>query len=216
MSNFFRKDLDLKNHWWHRLLSVAFFIALASSVGAVFLDSHWPMYSNVGKLSDRLDYEIRIIGSLVGPEEKIAVNEHNIYASSYNQNGGWLLNQDYYCSKNIAAKVEEVGLMTGINFYKGNIDLITLKDFKDYLVMNGAECIGVLKLDNPQRYGDIKKALSWGISADDMSVWQPSLMKSFFEVTKNLLLVVVGFSIVVVFYYKVFLYIIFGNTKSGK
>jgi len=137
-----------------------------------------------------------------------------VYGNSYNQNGGWLLRQEYYCSKNISSKVEEISAKTEINYYKGNLDLVSLSDFKNYLAQNSALCVQVLGLDNPERYGNVKKALSWGLEADDMAVWAPSTVKSVFAVLQSVFFIALGFLVILILYYKVFLYIVFGKNAK--
>lgn len=214
MKNFFRKDLNLNNRWWHRLFFVVFIIAFIASAWISIANTQWPRYSKVGMLSDRLDDQIRLIGSFIQPEERIGVYERNVYGSDYSHNGGWLLQQEYYCSKNVAGKVDEISAKTGVSFYKGNIDLVSLDDFKNYLSQNKAVCVQVLNLDNVQRYGNVKKALSYGFEADDMAVWQPSTVKSLFNALQSVFWVALGFAVLVVVYYKVFLYIVFGHKKT--
>lgn len=211
--NFFRKDLNLSGRWWHRLLLVVFVIAFIVFAWISVENIQWPKYVKVGMLSDRVDNQIRLIGSLVKSEERIGVYENNVYGSYYSHNGGWLLLQEYYCSKNASSKVEEISAKTGVNSYKGNLDLVSLGDFKNYLSQNNAICVQVLDLDNVQRYGNVKKALSYGFEADDMNVWQPSTIKSIFGSFQSILWVILGFAVLVVIYYKVFLYIIFGKEK---
>jgi len=210
--------LNLKNRWWHRLLFVAFVVAFVAVVWGVIADTlnsaQLPKYTKVGILSDRVDAEIRLIGNLVQPGERIGVYEGNVYGNSYNQNGGWLLRQEYYCSKNISSKVEEISAKTEINYYKGNLDLVSLSDFKNYLAQNSALCVQVLGLDNPERYGNVKKALSWGLEADDMAVWAPSTVKSVFAVLQSVFFIALGFLVILILYYKVFLYIVFGKNAK--
>lgn len=211
--NFFRTDLNLKNRWWHRLVLVAFVIAFIASIWASVANTQWPKYVKVGMLSDRVDNQIRLIGSLVQPEEIIGVYESNVYGSDYSHNGGWLLLQEYYCSKNVSSKVEEISAKTGVNSYKGNLDLVSLSEFKNYLAQNNAICVQVLDLDNVQRYGNVKKVLSYGFEADDMAVWHPSTAKSVFGAIQSSFWVILGFAVLAIVYYKVFLYIVFGVKK---
>ncbi|HEV7702293.1 MAG TPA: hypothetical protein VGO63_02535 [Candidatus Paceibacterota bacterium] len=223
-NNFFRKDLNLKSRWWHRFLSVIFIVAFIAVVGfsisSMFGDYQLPKYTKVGMLSDRMNSEIRLIGSLVTPEEKIAMYEHNLYESNngsslYDKNGGWLLKQEYYCSKNVSTHIEEISAKTGVNYYKGNTGLVSLDDFKKYLIQNNAGCVEVLDLDSVVHFGNVKKALSWGLEADDMAVWQESMAKSIFAVLQTVFFEALGFLIILVLYYKVFLYIAFGSRKSS-
>mgnify|MGYP001594391235 FL=1 len=223
-NNFFRTDLNLKNRWWHRFLSVVFIIAfvvvISFSISSMFSDYELPKYTKVGMLSDRMNSEIGLIGNLVTPEEKIAMYEHNLYesyngSSLYDKNGGWLLKQEYYCAKNVSTHVEEISTKTGVNYYKGNTGLVSLEDFKKYLTQNNAGCIQVLDLDSVEHFGNVKKALSWGLEADDMAVWQESTAKSLFAVLQTVFFEAIGFLIILVLYYKVFLYIVFGSKKSS-
>lgn len=222
-SNFFRKDLNLSGRWWHRLFFVAFVIAFVwiswATISNMLDDAQLPKYTNVGMLSDRMDSEIRLIGSLVKPEEKIAVYEHNLYGeyngkTFYDGNGGWLVKQEYYCSKNVSNQVEKITAKTGVNYYKGNTGLVSLADFKSYLSQNKAECVQVLDLDSVEHFGNVKKALSWGFEPDGMAVWQESLVKSVFAVAQTLFFVALGFLILLALYYKVFLFIVFGSKKN--
>ncbi|GMU25679.1 hypothetical protein KJZ71_04920 [Patescibacteria group bacterium] len=221
-NNFFRTDLNLKGRWWHRLLLIVFIICfvvlLGISISSSVDDAQLPKYSNVGMLSERMDDKIRLIGDLVKPDEKVAVYEHNLYGtyngkSFYSGNGDWLLEQEYYCAKNISDKVEEISAKTGVNYYKGNLNLVQLNEFKKYLSQNKAQCVQVLELDSFERYGNVKKALSWGLEADDMAVWKVSIIKTVLSVLQQIFFIVLGFLVVMVIYYKIILYIIFGSKK---
>jgi hypothetical protein len=239
LKSFFREDLNLMNRWWHRLFFVIFIIAFISTVVAVISsmvnDNQLPKYRKVGMLSDRMTNNVQLIGNLVKPNEKIAVYEHNLYGSYlgnnfYDGNGGWLLNQQYYCAKNLPEKIEEVATKTGVSHYKGNTDLISASDFKNYLITTNAQCIEVLDLispavspsnpfadlipsDSQNRWGNVKQALSWGLEADDMAVWQMSVLKTIFAVLLPVLFTTIGFALLLVVYYKVFLFIVFGKSQ---
>lgn len=162
-----------------------------------------------------MDNQIRLIGSLVKPEERIGVYEGNVYGNYYSHNGGWLLLQEYYCSKNISSKVEEISAKTGVNFYRGNLDLVSLSDFKNYLAQNKATCVSVNSY-NPLDKSETREKLMWGFEPDGMAIWQESLAKSIFAVLQTLFFVSLGFIILLVIYYKVFLYIVFGKEKENK
>lgn len=131
-------------------------------------------YEKVALLSDRMDSEIRLIGDLVKPGEKIALYDYNLDETAngislYEKNGGWLLKQEYYCSKNISSQVENISKKTGVTYYKGDFDLVSLDDFKNYLSQNNANCIQVLDLE---RSGKTKKVLAYGLEADGMVIWK--------------------------------------------
>lgn len=222
-NNFFRSDLDLKDRWWHRFLFIVFIICfvafLGNSISSAIDDAQLPKYSSVGMLSDRMDDNTRLIGNLVKSDEKIAVREHNLYGSyqgktSYSGNGGWLLEQEYYCAKNISGKIEEISARTGVAYYKGDVNLVQLSEFKKYLSQKNAHCVHVLEIDSVERYGNVKKALSWGLEANDMSIWRVSIAKTTLSVFGQIFFITLGFLVVVVIYYKIIIYIVFGSRKN--
>ncbi len=221
--SFFREDLNLMNRWWHRLFLVIFIVAFISIVIAVISstvnDNQLPKYRKVGMLSDRMTSKVQLIGNLVKPNEKIAVYEHNLYGSYlgkdfYDGNGGWLLKQEYYCAKNISDHVEEISEITGVKNYKGNSELVSLDEFKSYLAKQNADCIENLKLDEINFLGNIRNTLSWGLEADDMAVWQISVLKTIVAVLLPILFITLGFILLLVIYYKVFLFIVFGKSQG--
>jgi len=57
--------------------------------------------------------------------------------------------------------------------------------------------------------------LSYGFEADDMAIWQPSTIKSAFGAVQSIFWVVLGFAVLLIIYYKVFLYIVFGKRKEN-
>lgn len=132
----------------------------------------FPKYLRVGTLAERLTGEPTLIRDIVNKDERIAQNEHMLNDDIYDKEGGALLTMEYYCSFNISSKVEAISEKTGVTYYKGNLELVSLEDFKHYLDTKYAICIEVLPLNNPQMYGDVKKALSWGLEADDMIIYK--------------------------------------------
>lgn len=230
-TDFFRKDLNLKNRWWHRLLFIIFIFSFLGISGYIIIDmlnsAEFPRYKKVELLSDRMDLELRLLSDLVKPEEKIAVYEHNLYGYYggklfYDAWGGWLLKQKIYCSKNIASHIEEIEMIekpgliekitkkTDINYeYRGNLGLVSLQDFKTYLSENNAHCIEVIDLFDLEN----SKALSWALEAENEIVWEKSIIKSILYLLTGISIVIIGFFILVILYYKVFLYIVFGRQK---
>lgn len=225
LKRFFREDLKLTNRWWHRLFFIIFIIAFISTavsvISSMVSDNQLPKYRKVGMLSDRMTNNMQLIGNLVKPNEKIGVYESNLYGSYlgknfYDGNGGWLLKQEYYCANNISDHVEEISQITGVKNYKGNSELVSLDEFRSYLAKQNAECIENLKLDKVNFLGNIRNTLSWGLEADDMAVWQMSVLKTIFAVLLPILFTAMGFVLLLVVYYKVFLFIVFGKYQNNK
>lgn len=223
LDKFLRKDLHLSGFWWHRFLSVAyislFIITLIFSINNKLGGTEIPKYKKVGMLTDRIDGEIRRIESLVDREEKIAVYEHNLYeningVSTYDRNGGWLLKQDYYCTTNIGAKVKEISDITEVYYYKGNLKLVPLNEFVEYLENNNALCIHVLDLHSQENFGDVEKALAWGFEAEDMGIYRESIIKSIGSIAVTFFYTTLSFLALLIIYYKVFLFVVFGTRKK--
>ena len=221
---FFRNDLNLMNRWWHRLFLVIFIVLSIMLIWTVFSDqlegAKLPKYVKVGALSDRMTNDVQLISKLVSEDEKIANYEHNLYGSylgkrHYDGNGGWLLRQNYFCAKNISTQVEVISQLTGVRYYKGNSSLINLDEFKDYLRIQKADCIQNLKLNPGSYFGDIENVLVWGLEADDMAIWRVSILKTIFAVFLQLLLIIIALSFIVIIYYKVLLFIVFGKYKEN-
>ncbi|MDD2495079.1 MAG: hypothetical protein PHE29_07805 [Tissierellia bacterium] len=165
-----------------------------------------------------MDTEPHLIGDLVEPGEKIAIYEDNLYGAYqgkpfYDGNGGWLLEQEYYCSRDISSQVEKISEKTGIYSYKGNTDLISVEDFKKYLTEQKAWCVEARDVYSVEHLGNIKKALAWGLEADGMNVYKVSIIKSIFAVLQTVFFILLGFFILLILYYKIFIYIVFGNRK---
>lgn len=235
---FFRSDLNLKNRWWHRLLSVVFMISFIVVNYLVFSSiinkGYFPRYSKTDTLFNRMDTDVHIIGDLVYYDEKISGNENGLYGvnegetihdedgnyfyhgqSFYSLSGGTLVKQKYYCSKNISNQIEKVSEITGINYYKANLELVSLNDFKEYLIKNNATCVMVWNnLDGLKNVGDAKKALTWGLEAEGMNIYKVSLISSLLYISWCFFIIVIYSSILILIYYKVVLYIIFGNYKN--
>lgn len=225
LKRFFREDLNLMNRWWHRLFFVIFIIAFISTVVVVISsmvnDNQLPKYRKIGMLSSRMTDSVQLIGNLVRPNEKIAVYEHNLYGSYlgknfYDGNGGWLLKQQYYCATNISNHIEEISQITGVKNYKGNSELVSLDEFKAYLVDQDANCVENLRLEPVNFLGNIQNTLTWGLEADDMAVWQVSVLKTIFAIQVPILFTAIGFTLLIVIYYKVFLFIVFGKPQRAR
>lgn len=207
IKNFFRKDLALNKRWWHRLLSVIFFLALLYFLVEVW-DTPLPKYNSIGYLNDRMSSNLQLLPELIGSNEKVGVYENNLHGDSYEKNEGWLLRQpNIYCSDNIANNIENISGKTGVEVYKGNgpSEYISLEEFKNYLLKQNAKCVSVNVINGT-------KVISWEVFVgNDLKVWEQSFFASFVYILKESLLVILSFIVLLVIYYKIFLYIIFGK-----
>ncbi|MBD3360570.1 hypothetical protein GF366_02085, partial [Candidatus Peregrinibacteria bacterium] len=75
-TNFFRKDLNLKKRWWHRLFFVLFILIIIGSIGyeAVNFINYYKtlQWEKVDTLLNRIKAEANTIGRLLKPGEKVA------------------------------------------------------------------------------------------------------------------------------------------------
>lgn len=213
MSNFFRGDLKLKEKWWHRLAVVVFFVAFIIALIATF-DSYQIRYKNKGLLTDRMDTTLRPLNSLVQKNERIDVYENNVRNDRwYQSNGGYLLKElEIYCAEDINNHIEEISKKTGISYFKGNggKELVSLEVFKNYLISNNASCVDIFYLQPLE-----SKVIGWGLEVGpDMKIWEISVAKSIGYLVLKIISVILAFGLIAVFYYKGFLYIVFGNNKK--
>lgn len=211
-SNFFRPDLNLKKRWWHRLLFVVFTVSFVYALYTVW-DTPLPKYGVVDSLQNRMTTELQLLPNLITSDEKIGQYENNLHGEWYEKNEGWALRQpDVYCSRNIAQHIEEISTKTGISLYKGNeaAELLTLENFKNYLTSQRANCVYATSLDNNT------KVIGWAwFVGDDLEVWKESTFASAIYILKESLFIIPFFLVIIVLYYKVFLYIVFGNKKEN-
>lgn len=213
LQNFFRKDLKLETKWWHRLLSVVFWFAfiwvLIMIFSENFNDNQYPKYKNIDTFENRLADDVKLINELVFSWEKIAQYEHNLYWSFegenlYDKNGWWLLEQKYYCAKNVFNHLEDISKKTWISTFEGDYkEIVTLWQFRNYLEEMNADCVEVRGYN-----------LGWGLFTDKMVIWKISYLKTVFSIVETIFFVNLLFMVTVIFYYKIFIYIIFWGIKN--
>ena len=210
--NFFRKDLKLNSRWWHRLFLVIFAASFLYALYSVW-NTPLPKYGVVESLQNRMTTEIKLLPELITSTEKIGQYENNLHGDWYDKNEGWALRQpDIYCSRNIAQHIDEVSAKTGISLYKGNgaTELLPLADFKNYLTSQRASCVYATSIDDDTKV----IGYAWFIG-NDLQVWRESTFASAFYILKESLFIIPFFLVVIVLYYKIFLYVIFGKKKEN-
>ena len=172
-------------------------------------DNQFPKYKKIDTFKNRLNEEARLIGEIVNNNEKIAQYEHNLYwnykgENLYDKNGGWLVQQKYYCAKNISEHVQEVSKRFWIYTYQADYrKIVGLEEFKKYLNEMDAECISL----EGNHFG-------WWLFTDEMNIWKVS----YFKTAISLLLTILSIScfafFVLIIYYKIIIYIIFWKIKN--
>ncbi len=225
--NFFRKDLNLKNRWWHRLLLVLFFVSFAVSLlYATFHTGQPDRYRQVSSLKDRMTNNLTKIGDLVKPGERIGENENRINDDLYYKNGGFLLSQNIYCAKNVTNHVDDFAKSNGASHFKGNDAIIMASsqvssdEFKHYLTSESGNCIEIANLSDYENkniiWSGIDKVVERSVFTNSMDVWTLDHTKTNLNRIFNpaYLGILILFGIIMILYYKVLLYIIFGNNKQ--
>lgn len=227
MRNFFRKDLNLSKKWWHRLLVVAFIggtltlLGFSISVAVINTEMKW---KQVELLEDRIDSNISKIENLLKPGEKIeeigrAYYSLNIYDSNYDD-----LKEGVYCSENLVEHVETIKLLRGLDeyyIYEKSVHsrASSLDEFKDHIATFGIKCV----LPDAETGIDGKR-VSFLRTADSLfnqkiqeewAFYERSQAKTALAITGNviiaILITLVSALLVMLFYYKVVLYVIFGK-----
>ncbi|HBV58235.1 MAG TPA: hypothetical protein DEB73_03185 [Candidatus Magasanikbacteria bacterium] len=232
LTNFFRKDLNLKDKWWHRFLSIIFIFffiiftgynLIAYSVSDIFRgDVGIQKWRNVELLSARINSEIKSIGALVKTGEKIGENDRtyvlNDQPDAY-YNG--VLN-DVYCSNELSEKFLVIKNTRSIdslyirNLYKR--ENVSPEVFSNFIKQNGVKCLIVDAYSdtNGGRVTFLEPDKSY---QDNWSFFEKSSIKTilyFIEMIPLVLIFsVLVFAGILVIYYKIFLYIVFGTKKEN-
>ena len=94
MSNLFRKDLHLNKKWWHRLLSVIFFIwfiycLFSVCKSAIFEWGIRPVHEAQSSLAERITSEVKSAKELSNPWEVLDTHPYwvNIFLFWFYWNG---------------------------------------------------------------------------------------------------------------------------------
>lgn len=218
MSNFFRKDLNLGKKWWHRFLVVIFFLGLVISVIKVFTSTliH-PSYvigKQVATLNSRLTSDLVIASNLVKPWE-IAGNSSFI-PTTYGEASFWdNWSSEIYCSKELNKYINNIQKITGVYtlYNTDGIKVSSSKVFSDSLKESNSLCIVI---DNFQNWNRGLRPRPM----DDYSFYRNSSLENikyhFSIILSNLSVILVAFLILLIIYYKIILYIIYGRNKKKK
>ncbi len=214
----FRKDLHLSDRVWHRLFAVLFVVAyliIFMYLAAPFLDGTKERYVVVDKLEDRLTQKLSHLDELYRPGEKIAAHEWMINGMGFGIKETGKYNYDIYCSSDITSHVDKIFSQTRATAYKGDLLLVSKQEFIEYLREMGANCVEELELDNKKLYGDHEYALNWWVDESvGMHFLKKSWIKTFLSLSLEILFLSLGFIVVMVIYYQIVLYILFGTYKS--
>ncbi len=229
--NFFRKDLNLKNNWWHRFVSILFvllfFISVISAFVEYFDGNGFAQWAQTNTLKERINSDINTIGNLVKQNEKL----EEISASAYTLNLSDLSYNNYvasnaYCSTEIQNHIEDIKYERKIdhlfitNLY--NTKDVSIEDFSKYINENAINCINVNAYTTYDNAGQETGKLTF-LEPDkkfqnDWAFYKKSIPKTVLYFLGYALWIVVSFLliffVIAVIYYKILLYVIFGKTTD--
>lgn len=221
-NSFFRKDLNLQNKWWHRLLKVLFITFIIFLI-VYFTSSSFSQpskYQETAKISDRVTPDVKSLEDMKKLGEKIGVSEKSSVYSLYYDD---VYSDSVYCSSEIYNHIENLKSSLGIfNLYieelyhRNNVPLDT---FSNYLKENDINCV----LQDSYTYSDSNRVEFLTPFGDDNQLEDVAFYR---KSTTDTILHAIGSGLVdslitaaialllMIIYYKVFLYIIFGSNKK--
>ena len=229
-SNFFRKDLNLKNRWWHRLLSIVFifslFMFVICGISDIFRDRQVQQWKKAETLSERITSEINPVSSFIKVGEKIGKDDRTYVLN--NQPDAYYKStlNNVYCSTELSNNIEKIKSERQIkslfirDLYGTNN--VPLETFTNYIKQNNIHCLIVDAYTTYDSDGQAIGKLSFlepkKTYQDDWSFYEKSSDKTITHILEMLVTVfAISFAIfigIIVIYYKIFLYIIFGCKKN--
>jgi len=234
-NNFFRKDLNLKNRWWHRFLFVVFIFSIVLytiynlalySTSDMFRGGKAQQWEKVETLNDRLTSELNTINTLIKPGEKIAEDNRTYVLNDKIDEYYKHVLSDVYCSTKLVNNIEKIKNGTKIqNLFirnKYGKNNVPLKDFTEYIKQNNIYC---LSKDAYTKYG-YNKQITGKLSflepdstyQNNWSFYKKSTSKTVVYFLEMILSVLAFSSIIfvtiIIIYYKIILFIIYGNKNK--
>lgn len=211
-----RNDLELSKRWWHRLISVVFF---CSYLFASYYFISWNIeynqqYSRVGSVSDLFSDNLQTLTN-INKNTKYVISDK--YPPHQNKNfWGFELDKDNtFCANKI--KEEDISSLLASN---PKISSFYLRDVQGARVSaNASSFISLINNANVQcvtidsftKYGDTIFFLEQ--FNEPYYLYDFSYFWTGVEVVGSLILVTLVFLLLIIFYYKIFLYIVFGSKR---
>ena len=222
-NNFFRKDLNLNNRWWHRLLLIIYFLSVAwvlyEGAGLLFFtpdnsyNPYIPQWKEVGSVDERITVNVKQIHELKKMNER--VEERGL---SFRLNSGTNdLQDNLYCSNDLENRVGDIQNKSGVNtLYIRHIydrNSVPIETFIKYIKDNNTKC---LIADAYTYSAAVRQEFLEPVrlsSYKNLVFYKKSTLFTLFFIVKQLLTYFAIFAGIVIVYYKIILYIIFGSKK---
>lgn len=241
-SNFFRKDLNLGKRWWHRLLSVIFFLWFFFCLfylckNIIFEWWYRPVYEVQSTLAERIPSEVKLISEFTNLWERIDTQPYwvNLFFFWFYWDGkyqGLIKDKSYsdnvsnttYCSTQLYNQINEVIRRTGISkFYikeiNNYLEPISTKTTLKYIKDNNVQCIWIDRFDEENEFLN-----PWWVAQEIQNNYYfyaktpSSNLLAMMNILTTIIVVVVilavPFGILMLIYYKIILFVIFWSRNK--
>lgn len=227
--NFFRNDLKLNNRWWHRFAKVMFTLLIITLLVFSYTDFNLVGFTKVARLDSFIDEKPLFINEKL----KDVFEYEFIVSDNLEPNNGkhapeYLSFQESLVCSSVPENIFSQYQFQGYEFWKGqmfNRTLVSEDEFVKYMKEASIKCVVFTSYTNT--FGGTTKMLQSYDYLGDLYVYKKNNFKTsvyfIFGTFGNsnvahhypgvLLSVFLPLIILMFLYYKVFLYIIFGNKK---
>jgi hypothetical protein len=227
---FFRKDLNLPSYWWHRLSKVLFFTTLIiSNILAILwslnlIDKMLPQWKLVESVDSRLSNNLTRLTDLKKYGEEIESN----YSDDSDDVPHWDLNiisddsfDDAYGALNMHEQIEKLILQNkirGLNpVFQIDRSDVSIDEFKKHVFSNKINYILLdFYLKDSEKVYFLRPVKE--IYRDKLFFYKTSFIATITYSIPYILLpipfVLFAFSLFILFYYKIVLYIAFGSLNK--
>jgi hypothetical protein len=219
----FRNDLELNKRWWHRLLKVIYLVIVAVFLIYGILDFSVTGYSKLGKLSKYIPDNPQTIEKIL---ENTQIKDILISSDKFEPYNGkddsFAVGRDYLCSQDMHKDILDMDIIKYEMWAGKMLDrkIVSVQEFSEYLKLNDLKCVvPTFYEDEFGRRVDMMQAYDGVSDLNSLYIYKPDQLKTVWYFLLGggtypgiwfYLLVPV---LLVFIYYKVVLYIIFGNKK---
>lgn len=244
MANFFRKDLNLVKKWWHRLLVVIFFwlfiyCLFSISKSFIFENGIHPVHKIQSSLKKRITSEVKSVKELSKEWEVLYRGKPDwimmfIFWFAWEWKYQRLVKEIYknqktneiFCSKKLYTQIDEVIKITWISqFYIKEInnffEPIPIQTAIEYIKNNNIQCLligwfwGENKFLDPGWVAEMYQNDYYFYKKTGFSNFL-TIFEIFTWIITIIIILTILFSILMLLYYKVILYVIYWSKKAKK
>jgi hypothetical protein len=205
----FRSDLELNKRWWHRALLSFYFIALTLTLVTTIIISFTDekQYIKVSPISEYFNSRTVKLQEIIESNPNYKLGEVNHF-SKYGNSIYRTYIENTFCGKDIANGLDKYTVGDKIvSDFMVNRKYVDIKTLEENLLSTKTECITIDSYNRAyfiEPYEDAK----------EMWFYEYSLSKTILNTFIYISYAILVFLSILVFYYKVVLYVIFGNKKN--